>query len=202
MRLKVLMAIKKRLKNRLVHHYSMMRSKIAKHRLRRRLKNCVNKAVSVEIHWFTIYSVYRMGNFENILSHFQMVSIHQPKIIYLVLVWSKNHFLTTNVIPKMDMSTMATTIHSMKRTTLFIVNIYRFVCLTVECLHKFIVSGDYDGSDNEYDDDNNEYDNSESKDYGCAHWERKNHPDLSNVKEEKVWLSNGYLFFNQLIGFN
>lgn len=47
------------------------------------------------------------------------------------------------------------------------------------------LSGDYDGSDNEYD-DNNEYDNSESKDYGCAHWERKNHPDLSNVKEEKV----------------
>lgn len=46
--------------------------------------------------------------------------------------------------------------------------------------------GDYDGSDNEYDEDNNEYDNSESKDYGCAHWERKNLPDLSNVKEEKV----------------
>lgn len=48
------------------------------------------------------------------------------------------------------------------------------------------ISGDYDGSDNEYDEDNNEYDNSESRNYGAQHWERRNHPDLSNVKEEKV----------------
>lgn len=50
----------------------------------------------------------------------------------------------------------------------------------------FFGPGDYDGSDNDYDEDNNEYDNSESKGYGTTHWERKNHPDLSSVKEEKV----------------
>lgn len=37
---------RKRLKNQAVHRYSMMRSKTARHLSRRRLKNCVNKAVS------------------------------------------------------------------------------------------------------------------------------------------------------------
>lgn len=51
-----------------------------------------------------------------------------------------------------------------------------------------LLSGDFDGSDNEYDDDNNEYGNSEAKEYGCQHWERKNEPVIAHVKEEKVWI--------------
>lgn len=54
--------------------------------------------------------------------------------------------------------------------------------------------GDFDGSDNDYDDDNNEYGNSEAKEYGCQHWERKNKPDIAHVKEEKVCIENYLLF--------
>lgn len=53
-----------------------------------------------------------------------------------------------------------------------------------------LLSGDFEGSDNDYDDDNNEYDNSGSKGFGCQHWERKTLPDLANVKEEKVCRGN------------
>lgn len=52
-------------------------------------------------------------------------------------------------------------------------------------IHALLL-GDFDGSDNDYDDDNNEYGNSEAKEYGCQHWERKNQPDIAHVKEEKV----------------
>lgn len=53
-------------------------------------------------------------------------------------------------------------------------------------LSRFPFAGDFDGSDNDYDDDNNEYGNSDAKEYGCQHWERKTQTDVPIVKEEKV----------------
>lgn len=51
-------------------------------------------------------------------------------------------------------------------------------------------AGDFDGSENDFDDnDNNDFDHSDHKQFGRRHWERADHPVISNVKEEKVyWL--------------
>lgn len=49
MRLKVVKAIKKKSKNQRVHRYLMMKLKTAKRSLKRRLKSCVNKAVSIHL---------------------------------------------------------------------------------------------------------------------------------------------------------